>query len=372
MKIVDLFCGCGGFSLGAHLAGFETALAVDIDPILSSSYTKNFPSSKLVNADLSKIDLKDHLGEEKIAGIIGGPPCQGFSLMGRREKNDPRNKLVSHFFRHVLALKPAFFIMENVPGILSGDSYKTLNSALKAVQKEYTIVGPIKVNAADFGAATRRSRILVLGFDATQMQPLSEDEIKALRTSKLSNVRDAISDLPSPIDGIKDENSFEWVPYKAGKTDYAKKASKLPPKGLGYAPAVKKLKEGMVSGLLSTVHTAQIKKRYKALKQGATDPISRATRLDWDQLCSTLRAGTGSDKGSYQAVRPIHPDQARVITVREAARLQGFPDWFIFHPTKWHSFRMIGNSVSPYLSEAIMKVIAKKLLREEVLNKSAA
>ena len=95
--------------------------------------------------------------------------------------------------------------------------------------------------------------------------------------------------------------------------------------------------------------------------QGHMDPIGRHPRLAWNGLCPTLRAGTGSDRGSYQSVRPIHPEENRVITVREAARLQGFPDNHLFHPTVWHSFRMIGNSVSPIMAEAIFSAIAAHL-----------
>ena len=135
-----------------------------------------------------------------------------------------------------------------------------------------------------------------------------------------------------------------------------------PPKGLGWITALEKLKEGMVSGFFNTVHSAQVKERYSTILPGEVDHISKSKCLAWDGLCPTLRAGTGSDKGSYQAVRPLHPVESRVITVREAARLQGFPDWFVFHHTKWHSFRMIGNSVSPIMSKHIMGLIHSSLV----------
>ena len=110
-----------------------------------------------------------------------------------------------------------------------------------------------------------------------------------------------------------------------------------------------------------TAHSLEVAKRYAKTKCGKYDSISKSYRLDPDGFCPTLRAGTGPDQGSFQAVRPIHPTEARVITPREAARLQGFPDWFQFSPTKWHSFRQIGNSVSPILAERILSVIAKSL-----------
>lgn len=349
--------------MGAHLAGFKTALAIDIDPILSSAFAKNFPKTKLIHEDLSTLNLAARIIPENVVGIIGGPPCQGFSVMGRREKNDPRNKLVSHFFRHVMEVEPAFFVMENVPGILSGDAYKTLQKALTLLGNRYEIVGPIKVNAADFGAATLRTRVLILGFDPKKMRPIKLEEIDAAKNRMRSNVKDAIFDLPSPKDLRDDKKEFDWIDYSPANGMYSIKAAKLPPAGLGYPAAIKQLKNGKISGFLPTTHSELVEKRYVALKPGATDPVSRASRLEWSELCSTLRAGTGSDKGSYQSVRPIHPVESRVITVREAARLQGFPDWFVFHPTKWHSFRMIGNSVSPYLSEAIMCLIASNIKR---------
>jgi DNA (cytosine-5)-methyltransferase 1 len=135
----------------------------------------------------------------------------------------------------------------------------------------------------------------------------------------------------------------------------------MPPEWLGSYEAKMILKEGRVSGLFTTNHATEVAKRYQDVQQGQTDPVSRSKKLAWDGLCPTLRAGTGSDKGSHQAVRPLHPEDGRVITVREAARLQGFPDWFTFHPTKWHSFRMIGNSVSPIVSKFLLGVIRQKL-----------
>ena len=112
-------------------------------------------------------------------------------------------------------------------------------------------------------------------------------------------------------------------------------------------------------GASETRHSKKVIERYSEIKQGETDRFSKSRRIDPDGFCPTLRAGTGRDKGSYQAVRPLHPTENRVITPREAARLQGFPDWFQFHPTKWHSFRQIGNSVSPILAEYILSVIKK-------------
>jgi DNA (cytosine-5)-methyltransferase 1 len=134
------------------------------------------------------------------------------------------------------------------------------------------------------------------------------------------------------------------------------------PEGVGDPETIKKLvDQDLVSGCIFTNHTSDVEKRFAQVVQGKTDLVSRMPRLKKSGLCPTLRAGTGSDKGSYMALRPIHFSEPRVITPREAARLQGFPDWFRFHKTKWHAFRGIGNSVSPLVAEALFRVIRSKL-----------
>ena len=366
-NIVDLFSGCGGFSLGAHLAGYKSLLAVDIDPILSSSFKYNFPDTPLLNADLGMLpseNLLNAIGDQKIHGVIGGPPCQGFSMMGKRDKNDPRNTLITHFFRHVIALDPDFFIMENVPGLLTSAMKPLLDEAIEAISEKYTVIKPFVVNAHDYGAATIRKRMVLIGYKPSTYRDMTA--ITFMGNAIKANVRDAIADLPPPTldTGFAD---FEWSKYnEVQPSEYAKKARSLPPKGLGSEIARQKLAEGFASGFQNTVHSEVLVRRYGKLESGKSDPISKSKKLDWTKPSNTLRAGTGREKGAFQAVRPIHPREPRVITVREAARLQGFPDWFMFHPAKWHSFRMIGNSVSPYMSEAILKILAENAIQNEV------
>lgn len=372
--ILDLFCGCGGFSLGAELAGFHSIAAVDIDPTLQSAYKRNFPKTKAVESDVSEIQLNDWrqlIGKSRPAGIIGGPPCQGFSRMGKRQKDDPRNNLVHHFYRHVKELSPKFFVMENVQGLLDEENIETLMTGIDQVSNRYEILGPFVVNAANFGAPTNRFRVIVIGYDPAEVDPLSIEGF--LGHGIQTNIREAISDLPGPIPDPKDENNFGWAKYpriKSKLSDYSLKMRAMPPAGIGDAEAISLLKSRYISGLVETQHSSAVIERFRTTPNGRPDPISRSYRLSWSGLSPTLRAGTGADKGSFQAVRPIHPSQGRVITVREAARIQGFPDWFIFHPTKWHSFRMIGNSVSPLVSEFILQEIKKSLM--EVVKRSAA
>lgn len=375
-KIVDLFCGCGGFGLGAKLADFDVVVAVDIDETLQSAYAKNFPKTKVVNGDLSKMGPKEWtnlLGELEIDGVIGGPPCQGYSRMGKGDVNDPRRSLLRHFFRTVNIISPRFFIMENVEGLLDEKNSSELFDAIKVVDKKFRVLPPIVVDASKFGVPTKRKRVIVIGYDPLTVSEISVKDI--LLTNKVAvTVKDAIQDIGEPIPQQKDAQHFGWAKYRKLKalSAYAVKMRALPRESLGWPVALDYLRRGMVSGNFDTMHLPQVSARYGAITPGETDPISRSKRLSWDGVCPTLRAGTGADKGSHQAVRPLHPSMPRVITVREAARLQGFPDWFSFHNTKWHSFRMIGNSVSPLVSEEVLSIIKERLLPINRIDEVAA
>lgn len=366
--IIDLFSGCGGLGLGAELAGFHSLAAVDIDKDLQSAYSLNFPLTQTINTDLALLNQKSWksiLKGKRIDGIIGGPPCQGFSRIGLRKADDPRNALLGQYFRQIRELKPRFFLMENVEGILDEKNKPILDSALNLIPGNYHVVGPLKINALDCGAATSRKRVVIIGIDSSSMDRVTEQEIIASLVRCPVNVRSAISDIPSPQeDELKSSKFFSWADYKPSSydiSDYALKMRTMPPKGLGSKLALERLIHGEISGVINTKHTQLVIDRFSETRPGEIDSISRYPRLSWGGYCPTLRAGTGRDKGSFQAMRPIHPSEPRVITVREAARLQGFPDWFLFHPTIWHSFRMIGNSVSPLMSYHLMDIISKKL-----------
>lgn len=368
--VVDLFCGCGGFGLGAELAGFHTVAAVDIDTTLQSAYQYNFPNTNVITADLSEInksDWKTILNGLEIDGVIGGPPCQGYSRMGAGDLNDPRRLLLKDFYRHVNILKPKFFIMENVEGLMDAKNVSQLTEAIKCLHSRYTVLEPFIIDSSDYGAPTKRKRVIVVGYDKSRMAEININELLSPKTERVT-VRDAIADIREPIKQNTDNEDYGWHKYKNKKllSRYAKAMRKRPPAGLGAKQARNYLAEGMLSGHFDTSHTDHVKARYASLEPGVTDSVSRAKKLAWDGLCPTLRAGTGSDKGSHQAVRPIHPSSPRVITVREAARLQGFPDWFCFHQTKWHSFRMIGNSVSPIISNMLLRNISQLIKTNKV------
>jgi DNA (cytosine-5)-methyltransferase 1 len=349
-KIVDLFAGCGGFALGAHAAGLAPVLAIDIDPILTSSFSANFPKIKLKLADISEIrgsDIEREVGG-RVDGIFGGPPCQAFSDIGQRKLDDPRRSMVSHFFRLVADLRPGFFVMENVKGLGYADSRPVLDAAIEQLPESYSILGPIILDALSYGAATRRPRLFVLGFDTDRISGLQVSDIEA-HSKPPSTIRAAIADLMSAVQ-VGDEDGFDvWRLTKAGRPSRYSSQLRTP--------------RGVFTGHIRTLHTPAVAARFAAVPPGEVDEIGRHPRLHWDGHCPTLRAGTGNDRGSFQSVRPIHPQENRVITVREAARLQGFPDGFRFHPTVWHSFRMIGNSVSPFMSAALFRAIASRIER---------
>ncbi len=364
-KIVDLFCGCGGFGLGAKQAGFEVVVAVDIDATLQSAYERNFPNTRVETGDLSlmgKAEWDKLLQGHEIDGVIGGPPCQGYSRMGKGNPNDPRRSLIRHFFRTVNIISPKFFVMENVEGLLDGKNIQELTDAISLADKKYVVLPPTIVDASRFGAPTKRKRVVVIGYDPLALEGFSELDILAINEAQVT-VRDAISDIGEPIPQDKDKSNYGWGRYRknALPSTYALKMRSKPSNEMGWAVALDYLAKGYVSGYFDTTHLPEVAARYGSIQPGQTDPVSRAKKLSWNGMCPTLRAGTGADKGSHQAVRPLHPSKPRVITVREAARLQGFPDWFCFHNTKWHSFRMIGNSVSPLVSEGVLNLLYKKL-----------
>lgn len=348
MILVDLFSGCGGFSLGAHRAGFSVASAYDIDATLTSSFTSNFPGTKLILDDVSSLSGSAVLAGAggKVDGIFGGPPCQGFSDIGRRQKDDPRRQLLGHFFRIVSEAEPSFFVMENVRGLEYSDARGVLDEAVALVADRYNILGPKIWNAADFGAATKRRRLFVIGVHKDVGDALTVADVEAMM-KPAATVRAAIADLQdASFVGMAD--GFDvWRIEKQGRPH-------------AYAKPLRS-SDKVFTGQQATIHTNTVIERFKSVPQGGIDAVGRHPRLAWEGQCPTLRAGTGSDRGSYQAVRPLHPEEPRVITVREAARLQGFPDTHRFHPTVWHSFRMIGNSVSPMMAEAIFTAIRDKL-----------
>ncbi|MAN75406.1 MAG: DNA (cytosine-5-)-methyltransferase [Henriciella sp.] len=364
-SIVDLFSGCGGFGLGAEWAGFETIVAVDKDPDLQSSYSLNFPRARAVVSDVNELDdafWRKILRGKRPAGVIGGPPCQGFSTIGKRAPDDIRNTLLASFFKQVSIIQPDFFVMENVAGILDPKFSEMLQSSMSSIIDDYRILQPITISAEKFGAPTKRKRVLVIGARNDSAIDLKPSDFVPKQTS-LVTIADAISDLPSPSKQSQ-RGQFDWGEYTCAVEEastYAQLMRQAPNEHLGWKEAVAKLLNNQTSGNLATEHSPAVVDRFRNTPPGKTESVSRYPRLSSNGQCPTLRAGTGADRGSYQSMRPLHPVEPRVISVREAARLQSFPDWFVFHPTKWHSFRMIGNSVPPLVSKSILSKIKTRI-----------
>lgn len=369
LNVVDLFAGAGGLSLGAARAGFKVAAAVEKDKQAFDTHRKNFPTSKHSDADVSSLrgkDLFDLAGIKRGAlhGLIGGPPCQGFSVIGKRQAKDERNQLFDHFFRLVEEARPIFFLTENVPNILNGRYDSLRNKAFKKIRDRYVLMNPLSIKASDYGAPTKRTRVFFIGYDPKRFsRELTHESFLPPDRTEQIYVRQALQGLPIRIspDWSTEEAGWRHVVRNDSNYFFQRVSGCIPP-GVGDKKSVERYyAKNEVSGCLGTLHAAEVEERYRSLDYGERDAVSKSTKLNPAGFCPTIRAGTGSDKGRFQAVRPIHYDPPRVITPREAARLQGFPDWFVFHRTKWHSFRQIGNSVSPLVSESLLTVISKYL-----------
>ena len=369
LAVIDLFSGVGGLSLGAIKAGFRLLAAVDNDARTAKVFCKNFPECKHIQQDIAQL-AGDRLlelagvGKRTVHGLIGGPPCQGFSRIGHRAIDDARNTLFDHFFRIVAEIRPWFYLAENVLGILDAP-FETLRKNALARLEGYRHIEPMILKSSDFGAATSRERVFFIGYIGEHFNEMAVADFRPPDIEPMS-VQEALLDLPLKIDPSWQKESEGW--RRLNRSRKGKHQNSIFcdfTSGTGDPEALRRLREErQVSGCLGTKHTKAVLKRFAKLKEGSVDSISRAVRLERKGFCPTLRAGTGPDRGSFQALRPIHPTQPRVITPREAARLQGFPDWFQFDATKWHSFRQIGNSVSPVLAESIMRIVAAHVRRE--------
>jgi len=359
---IDLFAGAGGLSLGFEQAGFDIAAAVEIDPIHCATHEHNFPYAKTICASVVDVGGDDircraNLGDVEIDVVFGGAPCQGFSLIGKRAFDDPRNQLVLHYVRIVAELQPKYFVFENVKGLTLGKHVAFLNELIAALGSAgYDVASPYQVlNAADFGVPQDRKRLFVVGARRGLALPKYPTPIESRTT-----VWEAIGDLPDADRfGELSTNDSIQVTWTTS-APYARRLRGLEhdPTDYGY---MREFDSDVLTSSLRTEHTELSKSRFMATAHGKTEPISRFRKLPPDGLCNTIRAGTDSARGAFTSPRPIHPCLPRVITVREAARLHSYPDWFRFHSTKWHGFRQIGNSVPPLLGRAVAAEIAKAL-----------
>jgi DNA (cytosine-5)-methyltransferase 1 len=357
---VDLFAGAGGMSLGFEQAGFDIAAAIEIDPIHCATHEYNFPQttticSSVIDLTGDEIRNRSQLVDREIDVVFGGAPCQGFSLMGKRVLEDPRNQLVFHYVRLVRELNPKYCVFENVKGLTLGKHVQFLDELIQSLLNAgYNVLTPYRVlNAADHGVPQDRRRLFLIGI----RKGLPIPKYPQPHTTKIT-VWDAIADLPN-ADDFKVLNNVDRVSVKwETHTLYARKLRcfDLDPDDYSYP---REFDPNLLTCSLRTKHTNDSRSRFEATLPGKTESISRFRKLHPEGLCNTLRAGTDSARGAHTSPRPIHPYLPRVITVREAARLHSYPDWFHFHKTKWHGFRQIGNSVPPLLARAVAREILK-------------
>jgi DNA (cytosine-5)-methyltransferase 1 len=372
---IDLFAGAGGLSLGLEQAGFDVLAAVDNDPVHALTYRYNFPSTEVLCQDVTRLSASsivaaaregaDRLGrtwDGEVDCLAGGPSCQGFSVIGPRDPADPRNTLVFEFARLVSEIQPRYFLLENVPGLL-GTSYRSIYAELAKVLRAagYDLGDvPWTLDAYDFGVPQRRRRVFLIGTHRGLPAPSRPVESAHISSSE------AIGDLATltgyPTADGSDEITLSGVQATALMAVASAYVRRLRGQGdpLDFS-APRRWEASRLSGAAGTRHGELVCERFEALKHGEREPSSKLTRLDPGRPSPTLRAGTGRDHGSHTSVRPVHYSSPRVITVREAARLHSFPDWFRFHTARWHALRQIGNSVPPALARAVGLSIASAL-----------
>lgn len=372
---VDLFAGAGGLSLGFEQAGFDVLAAVEIDPIHCATHKFNFPRCAIIPKSISEITGNEirqlsKIGRRRVDVVFGGPPCQGFSLMGQRALDDPRNRLVKDFVRVVSELKASYFVFENVKGLTIGKHRTFLEELIAEFGRAgYKTALPWRVlDAASYGVPQHRERLILIG--ARKGMPLPEYPRPLYRPADFPKTGrlpvgpcclDAISDLPD-AEAFKE---LRWVDQviaaKWGRPSQYSRILRCMTSESWYFGFPRQWDRTVLTCSLRTEHTPISRKRFETTLPGQVEPISRFYRLSPDGLCNTLRAGTDSARGAFTSPRPIHYALPRCVTVREMARLHGYPDWFRFHATKWHGARQVGNSVPPPLARAIATEIVHAL-----------
>jgi DNA (cytosine-5)-methyltransferase 1 len=311
---VSLFCGGGGLDLGLSLAGWTGAFATDIVPAYCDTVATNLPHTRTLAIDatvLSGDDIRREAGLEdgELGLIAGGPPCQPFSILGKRGSlNDPRGQLLYHFVRLVAELRPRGFLFENVPGIRSTNGGRDWSVFLGRLADETGyVVRDHLLNAVYYGAPQRRERVFVVGF----RQPCSSFV------------------FPQPV-FREPETLFSDLPVVHA--------------AFGALESI----DGLANHQIRP-HGPRVANRYALLTQGSRDAIDHTDRIAPDRPAGTVLVGSAAGGG-----RPhIHPYEPRVITVREAARLQTFPDWYAFKGTTTEQYRQVGNAVPPLMAMTI-------------------
>lgn len=372
--MIDLFCGAGGLSLGFIQNGFITSLANDIEPCCVDTYAHNHPDTprkNIVLGDINEVinNIDNLMRFKNVDVVVGGPPCQGFSMANRQRLiDDPRNKLYKSYVKVLSIVKPKFFVMENVKGMKSVSS-----QVIEDFQKIGYNVSCRLLNAKNFGVPQNRERLIFIGNRLGKDNDEIFNKIEA-QSNKINKyvLADAISDL-KPLNASRKKNSTEIDSDVSGK----KIDSKFSVDVNEYISFINQGKNfPLVFNHKARYNNDRDIEIYGRLDQGDRSddpkiadimPYSRRNdifkdkyfKLEENKVCKTITAHMKFDCNMY-----IHPTQARGLTPREAARIQSYPDDYLFRGTYTKTYMQIGNSVPPLLGRAIAKIIKKYLKGE--------
>ena len=348
LKIVDLFCGAGGFSLGFEREGFESVLAIDKwnDAVLTYNYNREVKCALNIDIHDYTNEMLDELAKENnIVGIIGGPPCQGFSMVGKRESGDERNSLYLEYVRFVNQLKPTFFILENVKGLLSLEKGIFRDDIIERFSNLGYNVTYKLLRASDYGVPQSRERVFFVGLKKSVFGDKFFD-FERIKTAPMVSTGDALSDLPS-LDNGEDATVYARPPQNKFQTLMRKNSDTITNNEI-------------------TVHTEQTKDIISRIKDGGnirdlSEEFYKVRNYNaaFKRMNSKLPSGT-IDCGHRNY---FHYKENRIPTARESARIQSFPDNYFFTGNKTSQYTQIGNAVPVLLSSAIAVVI-KEYLKE--------
>lgn len=396
---IEMFCGAGGFSLGLRRAGFKIVAAIDNDPDAIRTFRLNhpeMPDEAIIEEDVQHVDLEtlqNLLGERRLDLLVGGPPCQGFSLMGNRVPHkfengdkkfgadyifseDDRNHLFEAMIKVAGELQPRYVVIENVPGLGSAEfeekSYADhIAECLQNLEKSNYRVRVIRLEAANFGIPQKRHRYFIFGVSEGE-QPLNLDELenRMLSDEEKTKLKHALYDLP---DLKVSDGHWITVHQNSMSQDPELYEQYLKPYGVRGSTQI-------LFNHISRYNNQDDIKLYSSLKQGETyrQLVERLTeklghkpaftkydtrnfhdkyyRLEWEGQSKTIVSHLRKDGNSF-----VHPTQTRSISVREAARIQSFPDEFIFCGSRGPQFIQIGNAVPPVMAEALGRVLIEAI-----------
>lgn len=386
LKMIDLFAGAGGLSEGLKEAGFESLYANEIVPQYAQTHRENHPDTWVDGRDIRLVDAKAVRRQLEIARgeldlLAGGPPCQGFSINApSRRSDDHRNHLFKEYLRFVEEFKPRSILIENVPGIVSFSGGATLDAILSSLETLGYDTDVQILYAPNFGVPQTRWRAIVIGLrdgeassafpDATHHAPMRVNftskyagrDIVAMQGAttlpKFVTVKDALGDLPQLVNGetgilrksyaSEPQNSYQTV-LRAGSEGVfnheAPRLSTLNMERFSHIPA---------GGNWTDIPHALLPKGMQAARR--SDHTKRYGRVDPDGLASTILTKCDPHWGAY-----IHYAQDRTFTVREAARIQSFPDSYVFTGSRVDQYAQVGNAVPPLLAAAVGQQVSRAL-----------